>query len=133
MSGVGMMLLANILELDVQMVTTGGSGTAPNQDRARGFVFGSLGSIVDGTSNIYSGSPILVLYWNENGGTSRFYQLSINGAPNSGWTTLNIGGQNFLRTSATSYGSGTWIWTTSDTISNQSFGSIGSTVTCKFT
>ena len=127
-----MMLLGNILSLDVQAVTTGGSGTAPNQDRLRGFS-GGLGSIVDGTSNIYSGAAITTLYWNENGGTSKFYQLTITGATNSGWTTLNIGGQNFLRTSATSYGSGTWTWSTSDTITSQSFGSIGSTVACTFT
>ena len=132
MSGIfGGLIATGSSALDVQTVTTGGSGTAPNQDRLRGFS-GGLGSIVDGTSNIYSGAAITTLYWNENGGTARFYQLTITGAANSGWTTLTIGNQSFLRTSAT-YLSGTWTWSTSDTLGIQAFGSIGSTITCTFT
>ena len=133
MSGIfGGLIATGSSALDVQTVTTGGSGTAPNQDRLRGFLSPSLGSIVDGTSNIYAGAAITSLYWSENGGTFKFYRLTITGAANSGWTTLNIGGQSFLRTSA-SFASGSWTWSTADSLGTQSFGSIGTVVTCTFT
>ena len=134
MSGVGMMLLgAGSAALDIQTVTTGGSGTAPLQDRLRGYASSpALGSIVDGTSNIYSGAAITTLFWNENGGSSQYYQLTITGAANSGWTTLTIGSQSFLRTSAT-FSSGSWTWTTANTLGTQSFGGVASVVTCTFT
>jgi hypothetical protein len=132
MSGIfGGLIASGRAALDIQTVTTGGSGTAPLQNRLRGWSSASLGSIVDGTSNIYGGAAITTLFWNENEGGPN-YQLTITGATNSGWTTLTIGSQSFLRASA-SFGSGSWFWSTSDTLGTQSFGSIGSTITCTFT
>ncbi len=115
---------------DTQTVTVGGDGAAPTQDRRRGFSNAGFGSINDGTSNIYSGATIGDLYWDESSGFG-FYQLTIYGAPNSGWSTMTIGGTSLSRTSAT-YTSGTWQWSTFHTVSNQAFGSIGNVVTVLF-
>jgi len=131
MSGIFGGLIAKTSALDVQTVTTGVSGGVPN--RIVGWrSSGPVGAIVDGTSNIYAGAAITTLYWSENGGTFPFYNLIITGATNTGWTTLNIGGQDFLRTSAT-FGSGSWVWSTFDTITTQSFGTASTVVTCTFT
>lgn len=118
--------------LDVQTVTTGATGTAGPEDRRRGFDSASvMGSISDGTSDVYGGSAITSLYWDENVGTWR-YVLKIPGAANSGWTTLTIGSLSLLRASAT-YVSGTWEWATSDGVTSQAFGGAGSTHPCIFT
>jgi hypothetical protein len=134
MGGIQMVLLGGRGFLDTQIVTTGGSGVSP--DRLRGYDSSpSLGSIFDGTSNIYSGGAITELYWDENGGGgAQRYRLTISGATNSGWTTLTIGNETLLRTSAT-FNSFTqsWTWSTADLIFSQAFGDIGSTVTCTFT
>ncbi|CAB4152521.1 hypothetical protein UFOVP616_18 [uncultured Caudovirales phage] len=125
------LLGASSTALDIQTVTTGVSGTAPN--RIVGWrLSGPVGAINDATSNIYAGAAITALYWSENGGTFPFYILTITGATNTGWTTLNIGGQDFLRTSAT-FGTSSWSWSTFDTITTQSFGVASTPVTCTFT
>lgn len=116
--------------LDTQTVTTGASGTAPIQDRVRGFISGTLGSITDGTSNIYSGAAITALYWDENEGISS-YVLTITGATNTGWTTITIGSVTLYRTAAT-FSSGTWTWTTTHTAGTQAFGSAGNIKTVTF-
>ncbi len=117
-------MVAGGVTSDTQTVTTGGDGTAPMQDRRRGFISGSFGSINDGTSNIYGGAAITELYWDENGGPFPIYSLTITGATNSGWTTLTIGSTVLSRASATSFSSGSWSWLTSDTVSTQAFGAI---------
>lgn len=117
--------------LDTQTVTVGGSGSAFFLDRKRGFIASSIGSISDGTSNVYSGSAITELYWDEAGGVP-FYQLTIAGAANSGWTTMMIGSTSFTRASA-GYSAGTWNWAApSSTVSTQVFGSIGGGVSVTF-
>ena len=129
-----MMLLGSGGVLDTQIVTTGGDGSAPMQDRNRGYS-GTFGSIVDGTSDIYAGDPIGNIGWSENGGSpNSFYSLSIFGPSvvNSGWTTLTIGSTALLRASAT-YVGGIWTWTTADVLGTQAFGLIGSVVVCRFT
>lgn len=138
MSGIQMALLgASSTALDIQTVTSGASGTAPAQDRLRGFS-GGLGSIIDGTSNIYSGATITNLLWMENGGGgAQLYYLGITGATNTGWTTLTIqssaGTATLLRTDA-SFGTGAvWVWSTTDIVGNQAFGTAGTVVTCTFT
>jgi len=115
--------------LDTQTVTTGGAGTAVAHDRIRGWLSGSIGSISDGTSNIFAGAAITALYWEED---TSFYILTITGATNSGWTTMSIGSTSLNRTSAT-FSSGSWTWTTTDTVSTQAFGSSGSVHTVYFT
>jgi hypothetical protein len=101
--------------LDSQTVTSGASGSAINQDRVRGFAQGSLGSISDGTSNLYGGAAVLALLWDENGGSpSDLVQFQVAGVrANSGWTTMSVGGINFSRAAATfstAGGNTSWIW-----------------------
>ncbi len=116
--------------LDTQTVTVGGTGTIP--DRLRGYTSG-LGSIVDGTSNIYGGATVQTIWYEENGSSgNQIYKLSINGATNSGWTTLTIGSKALNRVDAT-FATGNWTWPTADLLSNQAFGFIGSVVVCTFT
>lgn len=117
--------------LDTQTVTTGGAGTAINQDRVRGFsLFGGFGTMVDGTSDIYGGATIFDFYWDE---ASASYYLAISGATNSGWTQVAIGGSKILTRASAFYGSGTWTWGTTDTITDQAFGSLNSVRSCVFT
>jgi hypothetical protein len=122
-----------VRHLDAQTVTTGGVGTAGSQDRYRGFsTTNGIGSIVDGTSDIYSGASITELYWFENFGTP-YYYLAITGATDTGWTTMSVDGTLLARTSAT-YSSGTWTWSApGSTVGSQAFGSIGATVSAVFT
>ena len=118
--------------LDTQTVETGNVGTAAMLDRVRGWSTGLMGVITDGTSNVYAGAASTSLYWDENGpGGSQFYYLAITGAANSGWTTLTIGSTVLDRASAT-YSSGTWTWSTTDTVGTQAFGASGSSHSCYF-
>ena len=122
--------------LDQQTITTGGDGDPIDFNQKRGFQFGSYGTCVDGTSNLYSGAQIEQFQWREDSGA---YIFNVNGSQsNSGWTTLTIVGNGtkvLTRASASFSASATtaWIWSTSDSVSAQVFGSIGSTVVCTFT
>lgn len=120
--------------LDTQTVTTGALGTAPNQDRIRGYSTGVLGSISDGTSNIFGGNSVTDFYWDENGGTP-IYVLKINTATDSGWAQVDIGGMLTLtRASRASFVSNTWTWNApGTTVPTQAFGSSGSSRVCVFT
>jgi len=135
MSGALNMLLARNTasgsHLDTQTVTSGSIGTAAALNRARGWLTGTIGSITDGTSDIYAGAAVTGLYYDEGGGDSASYYLAITGAANSGWTTLTIGTTVLSRASA-SYSSGSWTWTTTDTVATQAFGGSGSIHTCYF-
>ncbi len=122
--------------LDTQMVTTGGAGSAGLQNRQRGYSSSiPLGSISDGTSNIYAGAPVDDAYYDEGSGGGASYVLVITGAANSGWTTMTISGPNgsvaLSRASAT-YTTGVWTWTTSDAIPTQKFGPSTSAITIDF-
>ena len=116
--------------LDTQTVTTGGDGLLLDQDRIRGYVQGSIGSISDGTSNIYSGAVIAEMSWDENLGIP-YYILSIPGATDSGWTTLTIGSVVLYRSSAT-FIAGSWTWYTAHTAGTQAFKTAGSVRTVTF-
>lgn len=118
--------------LDTQTITTGTAGTAGNQDRVRGWSSPSIGSINDGTSNIYAGAAITGFFFDENGGTGMYYGLSITGATNSGWTQVTIDGTKVLTRASATFSSGTWTWTTTDTIATQAFGANGTNHTCVF-
>jgi hypothetical protein len=129
MSGIQMALLSSgDGRLDTQTVTVGTSGTAGAQDRLRGYSsFGPLGSISDGTSNIYAGATITALEWIEIGPAGAgYYYLVITGATNTGWTSMVIGTDTLLRASA-SYTSGSWSWF-GYTIGAQQFGNTAGVV-----
>lgn len=128
--------------LDTQTVTVGVIAGANNvlQDRTRGYSSIDIyGSISDGTSNIpgYGGATIEELAWIENGGAS-YYDLSLSGSglTNSGWSSMTIGSKTLNRANANSVFidsiSAYWQWDTSDSISTQAFGSVGSIVTVTF-
>jgi hypothetical protein len=118
---------------DTQTVTTGADGTAGAGDRRRGFISGAIGSVTDGTSNIYGGAAVTNIYWDE-GDTfgEPSYVLTITGATDSGWTTLTIGGTETLYRIDATFGSGTWLWPTVDSASTQAFGLAGSVKACVF-
>lgn len=111
---------------DTQTVTTGAAGLAP--DRRRGFIVSDIGSIVDGSSNLYGGLAIEELCYLEAEG----YVLNIPGATNSGWTQLVIDGSKTLLRSSATFGLGRWVWATADTITTQAFGANGTSHTCVF-
>lgn len=122
--------------LDLQTVTSGADGSAPSQDRRRGFASGGLGSISDGTSNIVGpGNAITALHWDENLGSPQ-YVLTITGAADSGWNIMRISGPNgtkeLTRTSRTSFASNTWKWTTGDLPGSQAFGTASDVITVYF-
>jgi hypothetical protein len=115
-------------------VTTGGDGSSGNNDRRRGFVLGQIGSINDGTSDLYSGAPISALYWDESGDHVIF---EIQGTwANSGWTTMNVGGLSFSRVSASFAqvgGDTQWVWNAFYGPTTNPFGIIGTVKTVTFT
>ena len=99
--------------LDIQTVTTGLSGIAPN--RLRGFQNGVFGAITDGSSNIYAGAAIFNLYWDENGGGgAEKVVLNIAGTlANSGWTQMTIDSLVVLTRASAAFvaaASTTWTW-----------------------
>lgn len=101
--------------LDTQTVTVGADGSIGVGNRRRGFISGAIGSISDGTSNIYSGAAILELAAEEQGVGNGFdVILTVTGVvANSGWTSFTVGGSApFNRASASSFatGSGNSIW-----------------------
>ena len=124
--------------LDTQNVTTGTAGSAGAQDRIRGYdATGPIGSISDGTSNIFGpGNAITSLEYYEGGGGTAQYILTIAGATDSGWTTMTINGPNgtvvLTRTARTSFSANTWYWDTAHTIPTQAFGPASSAITIDF-
>lgn len=70
-----------------------------------GFVSGQFGSL---TPTEFLSSVIIEIAWEDSSDTLIFW---VNNAalPNSGWSTININGTTFLRTSAT-YSAGVWSW-----------------------
>ena len=128
----GFLLQGSTFVLDAQTVLTGAGGSVLDSDRTRGFeTAGAVGSISDGTSDIYSSASIAGIYWFENYGTP-YHALDIPGAANSGWTTLTIGSKALPRASAT-FAAGRWEWTTTDGGGTQAFGGDGSYRACVFT
>ena len=122
---------------DSQTVTTGGQGMAGNLTRLRGFST-SVGSIDDGTSDLYGGAAIQELYWYENGGVP-LIRLTIQGSniPNSGWETMDINtGFTVLNRANATYnqaaGSATWTWNGAPAFAAQPFDSIGSLIPVVF-
>ena len=108
--------------LDTQTVTSGSTSTGSNPIYTYdGFNSGMIGSIADGTSNIYGGAAITGLYFYQEGYTSppvgfvnRMVIWTVAGSrANSGWTSMLVGSTLFNRVDA-SYTTGTntsWGWT----------------------
>ena len=127
----GISASTGVTPLDTLTITTGGAGLVP--DRLRGYSAPSesnFGSCSPTTSAIYGGATVLGFYWDE---AAAQYYLAILGATNSGWTQVVIGGTKTLLRADASYGSGQWVWNTTDTVTTQAFGSLGSVKTCVFT
>jgi len=110
--------------LDSQTVTIGTESVMGYTSYGFRSTGSNYGSIVDGTSNLYSGSPIRKLYWQT--GTNRLY-FGVGSASNSGWTTMTLNGVNYARTSATYSVTGnvsTWSW---GSLSSNAFGATSGT------
>jgi hypothetical protein len=112
--------------LDYQTVTVGAYEVVDYEFGYYNYEYGygnyTGGSISDGTSNIYSGAAINGIYYDESG-SGAYIILDITGATNSGWTTMNINGTNYSRSSA-SFSSGQWTWSVA--IGSNPFGTSGS-------
>jgi len=126
MTGVLCAMLGSNAFLDTQTVTVGivnfGGPTF------YGYSFG-VGSISDGTFNPAGGATILNFYYTTAG--SVIFTLSGVRA-NSGWTSVDIAGTTYTRTSATFTNSSNTIWTW--TSATNPFGTTnGATKVCNFT
>ena len=108
--------------LDTQTVTIG-SGTIYYAPRVGYYSAFSLGSISDGTSNLYSGASITGVMWTDNQHSLSFSVTATQA--NSGWTTMKINGNSFARTSATYYSATTsWNWSS---VTSNPFGATSGT------
>ena len=91
----------------------------------------AIGSISDGTSNLYSGAAIRQLYWFD---TNNRLHFSVAGThANSGWTTMALNGTNYARTSAShtqSGGNTSWGW---NSVTSNPFGATSGTKTVEWT
>lgn len=105
---------------DTQAVTAATSGNPVLHNRRIGYVqagagFGAaLGSIDDGTSDLYAAAPILALYWDENGGNpDDTLNFCVSGIQlNSGWTQMVVNGTTLLRVNAafSNVANSIWSW-----------------------
>ena len=136
--------------LDSQTVTvgsstsaSGGSGAPAGTTVRRGYSgIYSIGSVSDGTSNLYSGALFSEIQytWDTIYPISAF-TLRIVGASraNSGWTTLTIGTTSYQRSSAQyapdAGGDTYWSWYSGSDNSGAAnpFAAAGQTTTCVFT
>jgi len=108
--------------LDTQTVTYGSRSVGTNPVTSYGGYYPAqtIGSISDGSSNVYAGATINGLYFFEEGYSSppvgfvnRGLVWIVNGSQaNSGWTTMTVGTTAFNRVDATySAGASTsWSW-----------------------
>lgn len=99
--------------LDTQIVTVGSSVSQYVTWRGYDGDTVNIGSISDGTSNLYSGA--IINYIRNLNGSTNMLQIQGNRA-NSGWTTMTIGGVDFARADASyNYSSSadytSWTWT----------------------
>ena len=100
--------------IDVQTVTAAVSGTYGSSFYFQGYRSGQYGSISDGTFDGRSGATITDFYSSHVYGTNNLF-FKISGVyTNAGFTTLNLNGVNYSRTSAT-FTTGSdytqWQWT----------------------
>jgi len=99
--------------LDYQTVTVGYSPAGQYSPAFYGYLsVSSIGSVSDGTSDLYGGATILGLYWTS---YDLLYFIVSGNRANSGWSTMTVSGQTFNRADASyAYNSGNnrtqWIW-----------------------
>lgn len=103
---------AAVTYLDYQTVTVGYAPGSQYAPAFYGYFSPNIGSVSDGTSNLYGGATILGLYWIS---YNALYFLVSGNRANSGWSTMTVSGQTFNRVDATySYSSGndetSWVW-----------------------
>lgn len=79
--------------------------------------FATSGTLTDNTIDTFGNRTIVDFYWN----ASNTVQLNIANGPNSGWSSISVGGMTFSR-SAASYGNNLWSWAS---ITNNPFGTSG--------
>jgi len=113
--------------LDTQTVTTGAftTGDPPFQTTYAGYsrtgqAPAAFGSIVDGTSNIYSGANINQIYTNSLASNLIFKMAGT--VTNGGWATMDVNGTTFNRTSASFSGGNTWTWSGAASVFGSSAG-----------
>jgi hypothetical protein len=114
--------------VDVQTITAAISGTYGSSFYFQGYRTGSYGSISDGTFNGRSGATITDFYSSHVYTTDRLF-FKISGVySNAGFTTLNLNGVNYSRSSAT-FTTGSnysqWMW---DSVGGNPFGLTSGTV-----
>lgn len=135
MSGILLGQFNGVLSRDTQVVTVGQDVFCDKYAcGTTGWGYSaSAGAIYDGTFNLISNTPISLLQYITNYFGPEGMYFSLNAAvANSGWTSMTVGSDVYLRTAATfSSGSGysTWYWGTT----TNSFGTtVGATVTVNF-
>ena len=107
--------------LDTQTVTVGSRNDYGYISTGYKSTGTGVGSISDGSSNVYSGANINDLYHQTT--TNKLYFRLAGVRANSGWTKMMINNNTFMRVSATysATSTTTWIWP----LSSQPFGSSG--------
>jgi hypothetical protein len=114
--------------LDYQTVTVGFAPGGQYTPAVYGYsTFSSIGSISDGTSDLYGGATIIELYQSDF--NALYFEVSGNQS-NSGWSTMTVSGQTFNRADASySYSSGSnqtgWFWNTSASLFTPTGANIG--------
>lgn len=111
----------NRVSSDTKVITTGyyffntGDPFVPEVTTYSGFFrvpFTDGGTINDTFTRLYDDAIIYELFYysySTPGFIDEYIRLGIIGATNDGWTTMNINGYNFNRSSAT-FSGGTWQW-----------------------
>jgi len=97
-----------------------GGGVPPQTITTCGYLKDNYGNINSTASALYTGwEPLTIdqitylerVNDNTGGIIIQTITLIINGAPNSGWTTMTINGTSYSRASAAYTTGGTWVWT----------------------
>lgn len=103
-------------DLDTQTITSG--SYSDKSGASNGYYSGFIGSISDGTSDIYGGAAITAIYAYTDFYTTTVSLIITGAQANSGWTTMTIDGTPFNRADASFSGSGPtqWYWTISGAI-----------------
>lgn len=118
--------------LDQQTITVGNSFTY-YQQRWGYYSVWSLGSVSDGTSNIYGGQTIQGLMWSSSGLFQYFQEGTPASISNSGWSTLTVGGLSLGRAGASQFNqystNSVWVWSGTA----NPFSSVGQVVTATWT
>jgi len=118
--------------LDQQTITVGNTFQY-YQQRWGYYTVWSIGSLSDGTSNIYGGQTIQGLMWSSSGLFQWYQQGTPASISNSGWSTLTVGGLSLGRAAASQFNQysteSVWVWSGTA----NPFSSVGQVVTATWT